>query len=500
MSRMKYFVRTALVYMFALSSGFISPSQANVGEAFGFGARIQSLAGAALVVGPSSFAAYHNPAALAQAPDGGSGQAPDGDPKKRLRFDFGLLYMQPSFTSIPNVITQNKFNADADVMGDVDTSYRNTLGQQLGFSYQFMPETYRLTIGLVSFLPIEQLAFMDTGEAYVPEYFLYRSRTQRPQFDFGVGIAPWSSLSFGLGFHVAYSLTSNGSLFINTGNNRISSMRFGTSLKPKVAPYFGVFYSPVRSTARGEPFSEVESSTAKEPYKLGAVVRLPVASDNTIILNSAARVLGDFAAIDFNFNALSTLFYDPLAIELGGSWRYSPRGIIYLQVEYQMWGSFEAPALVIQQPTTTSCTTAEGTPCTQTVQISPGALPPYPYRNILVPRYGQEIKLDETTVLRFGYAYRPSILAEVSNGSGNYLDPSKHQFNLGLGIEFSHLAGLEIPFHLDFNLSYQRLISQTIVKTPGNEEGDLTDQKIGAPGYTAGGHLLGGGASVSVAF
>jgi hypothetical protein len=41
---------------------------------------------------------------------------------------------------------------------------------------------------------------------------------------------------------------------------------------------------------------------------------------------------------------------------------------------------------------------------------------------------------------------------------------------------------------------------QRVVKTSGNEIGIAGDPKIGSPGYDAGGNLLGGGVSLSMAF
>jgi len=118
----------------------------------------------------------------------------------------------------------------------------------------------------------------------------------------------------------------------------------------------------------------------------------------------------------------------------------------------------------------------------------------------VVPRFGEEVLLSETATVRVGYAYRPSILKGVSNGEGNYLDPPKHMINLGLGLIYRHFMGFEVQNHVDFHFSYQYLELQHIVKTAGNETGNASDPKIGTPGYDAGGNLLGGGVSLSLAF
>ena len=113
---------------------------------------------------------------------------------------------------------------------------------------------------------------------------------------------------------------------------------------------------------------------------------------------------------------------------------------------------------------------------------------------------GEEWNLNDVTTLRVGYAYRPSMLKNPPNESGNYVDPSKHMIHLGLGLNYKKFLHFEAPCQIDFHLAYHYLILQKITKSAGNEKGDSTDSKIGAPGYDAGGNILGGGVSLSLAF
>lgn len=461
------FVVRLLTLLFVGVSPFTASqtSWANIGESFGFSSQAMSLGGAGSAIGQSTSAAYHNPAALAQDDSG-----------PRFKASFGFIYVQPSFTPISNVVTQNTFIADGLSISNVDMNYKPTVGQQFGFSYRILPEFGNLTVGLISFLPFSQFAFMDSGEAYVPEYVLYRARTQRPQVEVGLGAQLGKGWHLGVGAHTAFSLTGNGSVFLNTQANTASSMRFTSSLVPKVAPYFGLFYAPKESR-----------------FNLASVFRLPVASDNNVSFSSSARVFGPLPGVDFNFLAVSALFYDPMALELGGTFQASSWVKVIAQVDYQIWNRFQAPALLISQPTTT----AKGT---GSFSIAPGSVPAFTYLNIVVPRVGAELTLSEKTVLRVGYYYRPSMIDGVPNEAGNYLDPAKHAMNLGLGIKVPHFLTLENPLQIDFNLTYQLLVAFHVTKTAGNEVGDLADRKIGAPGYDAGGNLIGGGVSLSVGF
>lgn len=445
-----------------------SSVSANIGETFGFGSKTRSLGGAGVAGGTESYSAYHNPAALGVGTD------------KRLQFSYGLVLMTPSFLPITNVVTSNSFVGDnaaaTPTVKDVDTtSYRSTLGQEIGLSYQILPDTYKLTIGMATFLPLNQLAYVDTGEAYQPEYVLYRSRTQRPQVDLGIGAELGNGIHVGLGLNFAFSLTADAAVFISTKANSASSMKFASSVKPKVSPYLGFLYTPSESSS----------------CSLGAVLRFPSASDATMTLKSAAQVMGPLAALDFNFAATSAIFYDPWTVELGGSWEHHSGARTYAQIDYQIWTLYQPPALLVQQGE------VKNPPSTT---INPGSVPALAYANTLIPRVGEEIKLNDVSTIRFGYAYRPSFLADISNGPGNYLDPAKHMLNVGLGLNYKHFLGYETATRLDFNLSYHALVTQQITKTLGNEAGDMTDQKIGSPGYDAGGKILGGGVTLSLAF
>jgi long-subunit fatty acid transport protein len=454
-------------------------AKANIGQEYGFGARTAGLAGAGAAYGFGAFAAYNNPAGLPFQGD------------KRLILDIGVLDMNPNFTSIDNVVIENNYTSDKSppVYGSVANDYRATLGEELGIAYRMFPDFFNLTLGIAAYVPLQQLAYMDTGETFEPEYFLYRARTQRPQVEAGLGFDITPRLHFGLGLHLAFSLTSSATVFLQTDATKPSTMRFSASLKPKVAPQFGFLYT-----------SETENPTDEPRFTLGAVVRLPVASDNSLYLQSGARAFGSFAALDFDFSALSSLFYDPLSLELGATFAETPVTRTYVQFEYQFWGAYQSPALFIQTPNLESCNSGSG-PCG--VNISGGQNPSFAYRNIFVPRIGQEYVIGKLT-LRAGYAYRPGIIADGgvgTSGPGNYLDPSKHIFTAGAGYHFLHFLNFDVPCDVDLNLAYQALVTEHVTKAPGDENGAGTgDLKIGAPGYDAGGSVYGGGLSLTLAF
>ena len=110
-------------------------AHANVGEAFGFGARTAALGGAGASFGYGGFAAYHNPAGL---PFGG---------EKRLILDVGVMAMVPMFLPIRDIVVENAYVSDKVTRSDVDNDYRSAIGQQLGLVYRLFPEALNFTFG-----------------------------------------------------------------------------------------------------------------------------------------------------------------------------------------------------------------------------------------------------------------------------------------------------------------------------------------------------------------
>ncbi|MCC7441774.1 MAG: hypothetical protein IT285_09075 [Bdellovibrionales bacterium] len=462
-----------------------TPAYASLSDLGGFGSRTSALGGAGAAWGAGPYASYANPAALGAVKD------------KRLQLAWGLVWARPVFLPVTGVVTENAVTSDAAVgserINSVKTDdYRDTLGQLLGASIAIAPSSsYNPTLGLTIYFPLAQLAYVDTGEPYVPEYVLYRARTQRPQVQLGLGAKLTDRWHAGLGATIAYSLTGDAFVFLQTDTDKPSSMRFSASLKPKIVPYFGIYFGPNETEG-----SDVTETPRAGAFSGGLVVRLPVEYANLIDLHSAARAFGDLAALDFAFSARSTMFYDPLAAELGLSFQHSETFRSFLQADFQAWSSFEAPALKIENPTIEDCEDAGGN-CG--VEISESDNPERPARDIIVARFGEEISLGSST-FRLGYSYRPGIFKGNGSGSGNALDPDRHTGSLGWGKVMNGFLGFDSPFRLDVHFQYTRMVTQKIEKSDGDEAGTVGGQKIGAPGYSAGGEVWGGGATLSLAF
>ena len=445
-----------------------APAYANVGMDYGFGSREAALAGSGVAGGFDGFAAYQNPAGLPLI--GRSGD-------DRLALSYGLIYMQPSFDDINGIVLENSVTSSATSVGNVNNDYRATFGQVLGISYKLFPDFGGLTLGLVTYLPMNQFDYLDTGESYVPEYTLFRTRTQQPQVDVGIGANVADSLHLGMGLRFSFSVTSSADAFINSAGNGVSTVRFSASVKPVVAPYFGTLFT-----------------SPKSDFTLGAVVRLPVVLNYTLDVNTKAAAAGFLPAVPFSFTAASSLTYDPLTVEFGGTLPGPLQTKIYLQLDFQQWNQYQAPMLVIANPQISGCGSS---PCGIILAAGPNL--DFNTRNIWVPHLGVE-KETESNIYRIGYQYHPSIFSSPPNGSGNYLDPDRHIMTAGVGFKFKRFLSYERPWNLDLHAAYQALIAQNITKAPGDENGNPAGAKIGSPGYEAGGKIYGGGASISFVF
>lgn len=452
---------------------------------YGFGSRTGGLAGAGAAWGADGYASYANPAALAVR---------DG---KRLHFSTGLLFMRPRFLPISGVVIDNDYTGDRaasnPLVGGVDVNYKDTVGQTIGLKLSLFPNGGNFSLGFSAFLPYQQTSYLDTGESFVPEYVLERARTQRLQFELGMGMRVFQGLHVGVGYHVALSVYGTAKTFLQSNGSKPSTLRFATSVKPAGSPVASLFY-----TSKGNEIHAGPNEGPEGPghYTFGLVYRFATKSNAELDLKSSARALDTVAALNFRFTGISTMFYDPAALEFGSSWQVTEEWRAIAQMDYEMWSNYDQPSLRIINPVTDTCQESNGS-CG--VNFSEGVRFPQAFRNTLTPRFAHEFYLGDWTA-RAGYAYRQGILAEPPKGAGNVLDPSRHIFTGGFGVTMQEFVGLAAQHHLDVHFAYHSMVKQHATKTAGNETGNTASRKIGDPGYDVGGKAYGMGASLTFAF
>ncbi len=450
-----------LFHFFFLILIVFEPHQtfANVGDGFGLGSRNSALGSAGGASSDPALFTYYNPGLLSLS-------TIDSQPhSKRLELTFGYAIIQPKFSAIDNVVTANSYTSDngAAQYGNVDINNRLIVGQLLAVKWVMLPESQSLTLGVVSFLPVTQLARVDTGETYLPEYFQYRARTERPELLLALSGNLTEQWALGVGAQFGFTSTSRATMYLKTTTGEPSTMRFVSSIKPKLRPYFGIGHS------NKDSFTQ-----------FGLVVRLAQSYDNTVSIDADAEAIAGLAGFPVEFGATSSLFYDPHSLELSFAQRFESLSFLF-EIDFQKWSLYQRPSLSIENATAGSG-----------LVLSPTQNPSFDFRDIFVPKFGFEFAPgDRNTLYRLGYSYRPSSLGALPTESGNYLDPPKHSLGVGMGFQTA-------SWRLDFHLGIQFLVTQNIQKSAGNEAGDAGDLKIGAPGYEAGGNIYSGGVSINL--
>lgn len=469
----------SLIFLYAFLSWIpfsTNHLSAGVMRTSGIGARSSALGGIHVTGQKDGYGVAHNPASL----------------DNELRVSWGMMWLDPQFNPISQVVVANAYTSDTFRRGNVDTDYPSVFAQAIGLSLGLFdnPSTlWGLSLGVTAILPLDTIAEIDTGENFVPEYLLYRSGAKRPEFFAGFGMEPIKNFRVGAGVQTGLAIDAETNLFLQNSVDRPSSLRLKTRAKPRLAPYFGLMAS------------------LNEKTDLGFNFRLPLKSELKLYLTPTARVFGNTGAgLDFNVTAGSSLFYEPASAELGGSWKhgfFGSQGQLFLQANYEIWKPFEPSAIRITNTSTSRC--EDPTYCG--INFSQGRAPDLKIRNILIPQIGEAIEWTDKDTLRVGYSFRPGIVSKGSEDQavGNALDPDSHRFSLGYGRKFSRIFGSQSPLSLDLSISYQKLVARNVKKSAGIENGiggvsSSQNEKIGSPSYTVGGYLLGAGLTLSLVF
>lgn len=446
------------ILIFVLGFLFSKNSFSAVGTQIGFSAHASALGGMTALQEKEGTSAFQNPATMSNS------SFIKKDPSA-LQFSFGLIYFQPQFKSISGpVVIENTTTGDSVKTGSVDTDYPSLIGQSIGLNYTNQKNEYKPSLGMVLFLPMDRLALIDSGEPFLPEYALYRSRFQRPEFHFAGSFSLNPNFNIGAGLQFGSGLNAKANVFLQSDSQKSSSMRVLASLKTKAAPYLGLQW---------KIFKE---------YQTGLVARMPLNNPESIQINSSGRVIGNLAALDFNFKSLSTAYYEPFQLEWGNKIQFNESVQLFFQLDYLRWSRFKSSRADIQSAGTTTCS-----PNCGGLQFSSSQYPSFETNDTFVPKIGLEIES-----FRFGYSYEPSIYkGEKTERSHNLLDPSKHRFSLGYGFKGEQFLYTDRPYTLDFSLQYSKLDSYQM-----SRKGD----EIGANGFEVGGNLFGTTLSLGLIF
>ncbi|PIK15065.1 hypothetical protein [Halobacteriovorax sp. JY17] len=357
------------------------------------------------------------------------------------------------FEPINGVVIKNDSFQDPalnEEVGSVSTSYQKYYSGSLHLA---LPLAKKLgTIGLSISAPIGSLIETNSGNAFLPEYVMYRSRYRRTiallNYAKNFGEAWAFSIGTQIGFQAAATADTNVSIQSDYGS-------YG-SMKSKVKPSLGLIFSTIYKPADDFQLYFSYQQEMKNNLEANAFGKVSISTTTDYILD---------------LNITSMIFYDPHIFRLGTG---TQLGMVklYGSVEYQMWGNYKTPLMKV-------------------AKRGGGIQPSSDYevlktKDIFIPKLGMGLVLTESIELDLGIAYKPTPIDGDFSGAGNSLDTDS---TILTGAALYKTKFFEIPLQLGGSLQYHMLEDKTVSKTAGLENGD-PGNKIGAPGYKIGGSVL----------
>lgn len=431
-------VLVGLTVEFTLGRGLALASQITD---TGWSSRSASLGAPSAVMTDDPYCVANNPALCALS-------RKEGPNETRLRLGYGIYLQQARFDEIGAVVVENSTIGDQTLYGSPSVEPPLALGQSLGMSYTFTEYSLKPSFGLSVYTPLQRIAYFDATDGYQPQYVYYHQQRQTPEIQLGGGIALSEKWTLGVGAQLGFSSTTNANVFLQNGTSKSSTLNVTTSFKPQIAPFIGFGFLP------------------SDSHRFGAVLRSALKQEQTVQIQSSARVIGNTSTLDFTVPASGSLGYVPASFSFGYQFLRPRSYSIFTQIEYQAWSMYRASTLSLDQATIDQCVGGCG------IQFSPTLSPDSNYRDIVVPKIGAEIS-SSSIRYRASYVYRPSILASFPTDSGNALDTDEHRFALGLGLD----TWIKVDLHASLSVLQQANVSKE------------TPDTIGYPGYFVGGYL-----------
>jgi long-chain fatty acid transport protein len=434
----------------AVTLSIATPARANPPDTYGFGSRETAMGGAVAADVRGVPANYYNPAGIARS--------------RGLELQLGYFradhYLKTN--GLDNAVDPVKgINGGLVVPGTL-------------FSVPF-------AFGLGVHLPDDRISRVRALRQEQPRWELYDNRNQRLFLAANLAIEPFPWLAIGGG--LSFMSSTRGRLDI-TGNANV------------FAPDDSQLRHEVDADLTAIRYPQAGARVAvSDRVALAAVYR----GEFQLALDLGAHLAGDISGLTtalFELETHSVNNFLPQQVVLGGSWKITDALTTNIDATWIDWSAYVPPVakldVVLDIPPPPG-----GWPSTITPPSSPAAtrIEPLRMHDRVVPRLGLEWRAVHTRKLdgfaRAGYEMAPSPI-DAQTGITNYVDRDRHTVSIGAGTTLRGLAR-ELPasVSLDLHLQWSVLVTDTTLKTsPADFVGD----------YTAGGHIVNLGASLTVAF
>ncbi len=419
-----------LLFFFLLSFN----SFASYSEMFGAGAHNASLGNQSTNSPSDPSNNYYLPAILAF--------------QKKSQFNYSLSYFDPGPRKFPEMVVKNDTNDDSGtpVYGTPNNDYESLFFNSFHFTIPL--EKLTGTLGLSVSMPFGKLLDSSTGNPYLPEYVMYRSRHRRTTIFLNYAKSMSERLALSVGGHLGLQISSDAYTESSLNGNSYGSGAYArATVKPTLGGLFSIAYR-FDQALLGFSYQQEMKSHIK------------------------ARIQGQTSVPPLPFDVdLNSLFYfDPHLFRLNYSYRWNSFEILST-LEYQLWENYETPLFHLSQ----NSGILQSSDDYESIQP----------RNILIPKLGFQYQATDTLSFSCGAAYRPTPLQGDFSGPGNSVDTDSTIFGVGLAYQQSfgeHLLELKPSFQ------YHQLSSKKVTKTE-NQENGTPGPKLGSPGYSLGGHI-----------
>ncbi len=364
------------------------------------------------------------------------------------------------FEPISNVVITNEANASSTTYGNVRTDYIKYYGGSLHFGLPIgYPEKGTIgTLGISIYLPIGSIIETNSGNPFLPEYVMYRSRYQRTSAYINFAHKSTEDFAWSLGTIIGFQASADVNTNLSLNGNTYGSW---ANAKTKVSPSLGAIFSIAY---------KINPSTLYFSYQQEMKSNLDAHATGQI--NNPSLGL-------FDANIKSVIFYDPHTFRFGTNF---PMGDFefFGGLEYLMWSNYQPSKIHVIK---------NGGVVDSSVNYENLIT-----RNTFNPRIGLKYRLTDRINLGLGLMYRQTPLDGDFSGSGNSIDTNSFILSTG----FSHrIVVWSKDVTLGSSLEYHQLEEKNVTKSPNTEKGNA-GVKLGGPGYTIGGYVL--SASVGLKF
>ncbi|MCA9544298.1 MAG: TonB-dependent receptor [Myxococcales bacterium] len=407
-----------------------TPARASLFDAYGFGARAASMAGAHAAFADDYTGVFYNPGALAQRKRAHVGLGVDG-----LFPDLGLTYADGRPDEAPPA-----------AMPDPN------VGAHLGVLFPLggLIEN-RVALGIGLFLPAIQVTRVEALDPQTPQAYRYGALPDKLNLAVAAAFELAPGWAVGAGFHFLGGLDGTADVQLDLLTQRFTRKDLRVDVTGAAGLTLGLHVQPTDTLRLGLSFRD----DLRLDYRL--LTRIDLL--DTGLLEADIR---------------GVALYTPQQYTLGVAWAARADLDLTADVVWSRWSQAPDPAAVFKvvldgEPLGLGELEAATTPVDLAAQ------------DTLAPRLGAEWRPAEGWAVRGGYAWQPTPLP-AQTGFANYVDSDTHQLGLGGGVTFADpLAIHRSPITLDL------AVQLTWMRGRAHAKADPAD--VHGAGYEAGGPI-----------